>query len=387
MLDKAIKQPTRLVALDTQVFDMAQFNYQSRSFKTLMEMVQEEKIYLYLTTVNQQEIISQIKYLTEQAASAFKKLHQNFRKEANIIYNAPKYRGLLTAHLDEEELYKELIEQFNNFLKESETEILPVNTVAAEDIFAKYFKTLPPFKKGQKKHEFPDAFALASIEEKARNENRKIYVVSGDKDWLEASSQSEYLIYKESIDKLLAEIIEQEYQELDLCYKNFDDNFEAIKNDIKDSFIEKEFVLNDDFAYYAEIGSEDIEVEVDMIEIIDRSIVNIDDEDADNPLILFELKVDISYTAHIKYNSMENAFWDSEDHQYYNIENAEHTVHLKIEMPVEAELLFFRNGSYNLCLNSVESVDLDPNTFFGSIVIDPAIYYEQQWDSMHPWDI
>ena len=56
-MKQRIRQPTRLVALDTEVFDRLNFNYQSTSFKRLIELVEEEQICLYITTITHQEII------------------------------------------------------------------------------------------------------------------------------------------------------------------------------------------------------------------------------------------------------------------------------------------------------------------------------------------
>jgi PIN domain len=249
MLEKTIKQPIRLVALDTEVFDKANFNFQSKIFQKLIELVRAEKISIYLTTITHQEISEHIHRKAKQAASGFKKLHKDFREQAKIIYYSSKFQKLLNLKLEEEELLNELREQFSDFIEKSQIEILSIKTVSPEDIFAKYFKSIAPFHNGQKKHEFPDAFALAAIEEKAKKENRKIYVISGDKDWLEASNQSEHLIYKESIDKLLEDIIAQECDEIHLCYKIFEDNLEVIKEEISSIFIEGEFSLSDDFAY------------------------------------------------------------------------------------------------------------------------------------------
>lgn len=374
-----IRQPTRLVALDTEVFDSANFHYQSKFFKKLIELVKDGKVCLYLTTVTQQEVMAHIENLTQQASSSFKSLHKQFRKQAKILHNSPRFKSLLDFSLNEEELCNELKEQFNQFIKESQIEILSVDGVLAEYVFNKYFKILPPFKDGQKKYEFPDAFAIAAIEEKAKIENRRIYVISGDRDWLEASNQSEYLIYKESIDKLLTEIIEQESREVDLCYKILDDNWNEVKNEISDSFSSLDFYLSEDFAHgYVELGSESIELVVEGIKIIDKSIVDINDDEVDYPIVTFELKTEVSYTANISYSSKEYAYWDSEDDTYYGIEEVEGTVSQKILISVELEVILFRDELDNLCFNGVENIDLDPNGSIGNIMLTPDKFEETQ---------
>jgi hypothetical protein len=370
MLEKTIKQPIRLVALDTEVFVQANFHFQSKTFQKLIKLVRDEIIYIYLTTITHQEICDHIHREAKQSASAFKTIHKDFRKQAKIIFNSCNFKNLLSLKLEEEVLLNELKKQFSDFINESQIEILSVESVAPEYVFSKYFKSIPPFNQGKKKYEFPDAFAIAAIEIKAKLENKKIYVISGDKDWLEACNQSDHLIYRESIDKLLDDIVAQEGDEIHLCHKIFEDNLEVIKEEISSIFIEGEFSLSDDFAYgYLEPGSEYIEVVVDLINIIDKSIVDINNEEVEFPIITFELKTDISYTAHISYDSTEYAFWDSEDHAYYNIKNVTGKSKQKIVISVELEILLFRDESHNLCFNAIENVDLDTNGSIGTIVL------------------
>lgn len=385
-MKQRIRQPTRLVALDTEVFDRANFNYKSTSFKKLIELVKENKICLYITKITHQEIIDHISQAAQQAALAFKNLHKEFRKQAKIIHSSVKFNNLLYSSINSEDLFNELKEQFDIFLEETEIEILTLDNLSVENIFSKYFKNLPPFNAGKKKHEFPDAFAIAAIEAKAKVENKKIYIISGDKDWLEACNHIDNLIYTADIDKFLADIINQEYQEIDVCYKIFDDNLNTIKEQIEDDFVQKEFTLDDDFSYCVDFGSEEIDIDVDKIEIIDRYIVSIDDSEVEYPLLIFELKADISYTAHISYDSTEYAFWDSEDEIYYNLERIKGKVQQKISMSIEVEILLFRDESYNLCLNAVEYVDLDPNGSIGTIMLTPEKfeYIPDDFDSCFP---
>ncbi len=390
MLEESIEQPLYLVALDTEVFDKHKFNYQSKSFEKLIEMVHEKKIYLYLTTINQQEIISHIKRSTEEAALAFKRIYKDFRKQASIIYNSAKYKELLNTHFDKEEFYKELIEKFNNFLTESNTEILPIDSVSVEEIFDKYFNNIPPFKNGQKKHEFPDAFALAAIEEKAKDENEKIYVITGDKDWQDYISLSNHLIHIESIDKFLGYIIKEEskYKDLNLCYEILENNFIEIAKRIEYSFTSKEFVFSDYFDNGDfEVGSEEIDfITVDSIEVIEQYIIDIDDKNSENPVVTFELMVRIIYTANVSYNSTENAFWDGEDEIYYgNLRYIEGKVKQENCLPIEAIVQLSRDQSSNLQFKSIEDVILDPNQSISSIELK-SDDFEVNYEAPDPYE-
>ena len=273
-------------------------------------------LYYYDYSPRNYRLISQA---AQQAALAFKNLHKDFRKQAKIIHSSVKFKHFLSSCINTEELFNELKEQFDNFLEESEIEILTLENLSVDNIFSKYFKNIPPFNQGKKKHEFPDAFAIAAIEAKAKIENKRIYIISADKDWCDACNHIDNLIYIESIDKFLADTISQEYKEIDICYQILDDHLNTIKEQIEDSFVQKEFTLDDELSYCVDFGSEEIDIDVDTINIIDRYIVSIDDSEVENPLLTFELKVDISYTAHISYNSTEYAFWDSKSRSSLSI--------------------------------------------------------------------
>ncbi|MEH2088380.1 PIN domain-containing protein [Nostoc sp.] len=366
METQALKQPTRLVALDTEIFNKAKFNYQSTSFRQLTKLAKDKKIALYLTTINQQEILSQLEKYSNESVLALKSLHKDFRKKAFIIHNSNRYRHLLNLRLNEQDLYKELIEQYNNFIKEAEVNILSVDTVPVEDIFNKYFNFTPPFKHGEKKYEFPDAFAIAAIEIKAKSEDRIIYVISGDKDWKDAVCLNENLIYQENIDEFLEEIItiEKESEEIDLCNEILEDNLPKIEAIISNNFIIKEFSFSSYFDNgLFEPGSENIDfVEVDAIEVIEKYIVDIDDEDAENPVVTFELIVKVSYAADVSFNSTENAVWVGEDETYYgDLRHIEGKVQQQSILPVEVIIQLSRDKSYNLQFNSLHEAILDPN--------------------------
>ena len=68
------------------------------------------------------------------------------------------------------------------------------NDVSVE-VLRRYYATEPPFGFSEnKKYEFPDAFALLSLEDIARQENRLLLCVSPDKGWQSFAEQSDFLV-------------------------------------------------------------------------------------------------------------------------------------------------------------------------------------------------
>ena len=88
-------------------------------------------------------------------------------------------------------------EQFESFRDAVNGEVVPalgVNDRTGE-ILDRYFSVLTPFEnKDAKKSEFPDAFALMSLEAYAQREGMSILCVSGDKGWANFCAGSERLV-------------------------------------------------------------------------------------------------------------------------------------------------------------------------------------------------
>ena len=68
-------------------------------------------------------------------------------------------------------------------------------------VFEKYFMDQPPFHSENKKHEFPDAFALSMIEEYCRQKDISCYALSHDKDILAYTSP--YLVAEKDLGTLI----------------------------------------------------------------------------------------------------------------------------------------------------------------------------------------
>lgn len=86
-------------------------------------------------------------------------------------------------------------------------EIVPAShpaTVPAE-VLRRYFATEPPFEAGEKKkHEFPDAFALLSLEAWAAQRGALLLCVSADKGWRDFAAQSPHLVWVDDLNNALS---------------------------------------------------------------------------------------------------------------------------------------------------------------------------------------
>ncbi|MEG5173881.1 PIN domain-containing protein [Microcoleus sp. B3-D7] len=380
-----IKPPPRLVALDTQVFDSYNFNYNSKVFRTLVELAQQGKIRLLLTSVTLHEIrahITEGAVLTskaiEQAINDLKKKRfkpQGDTKRVKISANS----GLLNEFKKKvqelapnfDQINQELLDQLEAFLQETDFKIIEVDRVSVVDIFENYFSGTPPFGEGKKKYEFPDAFALLALQKEAQDRNRIIYVVSGDSDWEKFCSSSEDLSLIGKLDELLETIIrETDSDEVDECYELYSDKEDEIKGYIQNNFSALNFSIDLSGSSLIEWGSEEIEVEVNSVDIIDSSLVNIDDSEADQPSVVFELEAEVHYDAKVSYESLEYAIYDREDDMYYGGKKIDTVFTQSLKLNVEVTLTLSRDKDYSLCDADIEDITIDPNNTLGEIVID-----------------
>lgn len=80
-----------------------------------------------------------------------------------------------------------------------------ISPTLAKEILRRYFGTEAPFEENeQKKSEFPDGFALISLEEMAKSAQKIIVCVSADKGWQAYAAQSDWLVCVADLDVALS---------------------------------------------------------------------------------------------------------------------------------------------------------------------------------------
>lgn len=88
---------------------------------------------------------------------------------------------------------KIIAEAFDALLDEellnANTNIIEYPVIDSEQIFKKYFEGTFPINTGEKKHEFPDAIALLSVEAWCSKNKTECIIFSKDKDFLKAKPE------------------------------------------------------------------------------------------------------------------------------------------------------------------------------------------------------
>lgn len=214
------------ITIDTEIFERTGFRIETGLFKTLAQFKNSDT-QVVVSDVIHHEVLSHIeKRHTETKAAAIKTLNNALQQ---LIVTAEQVQKV-EAHLDGIDGLSHAEMRLKNFYESVGAELIKSKDyLDIERLVSNYFESKPPFaESGTKKHEFPDAIALLSLEAWARKNHQHLLVVSHDGDWKRFCEQSNVMDCVED----LAEAINK-FQEIDR-------QIEAIIDALKNSLIKKE---------------------------------------------------------------------------------------------------------------------------------------------------
>lgn len=97
--------------------------------------------------------------------------------------------------------------QIDEYIRTIGIEVVPATGAVdvTGELLRRYFAVEPPFEgKEKKKHEFPDAFALLSLEAFAKKRNKLLLCISPDQGWREFAVHSDALVCVPDLDEALS---------------------------------------------------------------------------------------------------------------------------------------------------------------------------------------
>lgn len=296
--------PVSLVFLDSSEYISCNFDYENPLFQALRSRIDIGEVYLGITKVT----IGEIKNKIHEGVLEAKQALQSARKKARILRNYRKGEAnFLFSELDIETIEKELIGQFEDFLKKFKTDILDYEDLNVERVFSLYFSHKAPFGLGKKKNEFPDAFSLEILEGWAESESSTVYVVSQDKDMKEGVKNYSKLEHVGSIADLISHLSFKYEKLAPLCIKGYEFARNAIDQIIKDDFSNRGFYVEDQPGDVHNIF--DIEVED-----YEPTLLSVEQKEKEASIIAtFEVIATIEFRAEISYDDLATASYDSED--------------------------------------------------------------------------
>jgi PIN domain len=276
------------IFLDANVFIGQGYQYGSTAFRQIISLAQAQEIFVYLTDITIREVEANI-------TKDLYKAHQTFegqRNRADIrilksIIEAPLH-GLFNG-FDAEQAKEVLITQFRKCLEDMRVRVLYVSQVSIDDIFSKYFAKTPPFGEGDKKAEFPDAFALAALEAWCKEYSERLYVISADGDMISACSESQMLRSVPSLPEFL-DLLTKGEELAEIANQIFEAHREEITQHIKSA---AQYI----HPYYEPYGEVQYTY-INGVEILKHYLLEVEGTKA-----VFEIMANISYSAQVRYRN------------------------------------------------------------------------------------
>ncbi len=276
------------VFLDTEVFERNNFDFQSRSFKKLISLVQEGTAIVHLTQITRKEIEAHIVSRIDEALGILKKVSKERAVQHLSKLPAPPFQPI-QRNLDPQPLRQAGQATFETFIIDARADVIPVDTVRINEVFDQYFGSMAPFHMASKKSEFPDAFALAAIRQWCQQTNNRIYVISNDKGFIDSCEGSNDLISLTTLDELLDLAARQAEQ----LYAFAIDLFEKFKGEILENLKEE---FEGIFIYLDEAESDVSDTEVKEVDLEEVLAISVEPNEA-----LFEISADVTFTVNYSY--------------------------------------------------------------------------------------
>lgn len=315
------------IILDTNIFIKENF-LDGKRIRELLKLSEEEKIKIVMTVIAVAEVKSRYRTFTRKAVQNLNEYKNQF--ESRVLRNSSVgkkiYDRIVSKDIENEFNYK-----FDAILKKSKVIIIDYSDLNIGNVFEKYFKNEFPFGGGDKKNEFPDAFALDLIEKWCIDQKIKCRIFSSDKDFL--NYQSDHLEitknYESYLDQKLQYYLTQE-ERISVLNEVFENSSEKIDDAIETWY---RYILDDNSLYYSFVWVEIHHIDVTEVTVNKKSykIVAIDDES-----IEIEIEADLTFTVDLTIDDENYSYYDSEDKETYYFETTTEEVKRNVTAKVSA---------------------------------------------------
>lgn len=345
----------KIVFLDTNIFESQNF-LKGRNLNTLCRYAVNSSIELKITDIIYKELIQRISVNVNRA----KKIHKDYQKQLNgdgrilrnsndfeSLYNFPKFNSV--------EIKKEIGKKLDVFITKNNIEIINSDIANIEDVFTKYFNTEAPFKDGNKKHEFPDAFIFSTIENWAIANERDVFLISSDNDInnieFESGKVDTSFDLTQILEKFSKEINKEHSDYIESKIENF---IEDIKNKLSEDYkIDIEDSVNQNLYKLYEYESASIVSEVIVKNIIVNS-TTLNSLEL-NESFSYEIDFEIDFEIEINYIDLSCASYDKEDDKWFGYEEINKTLDYKADCIANAIFWYeFDEASDNISFKEIE---------------------------------
>jgi hypothetical protein len=184
------------ITIDTNIFDQNHLKLDEGLLKHLRQF--KDKLTQYVLS---EVIAGELKrHLTRQAQQAKDALASATRKvgDSELLFEQ-RYWDLLEKS-DTPNAVEAAQRRFDRFLEATGCEIISANKADMDRLIKMYFDPSAPFETSKnKKNEFPDAIALITMEDWAKQNNKKLLAITKDQGWIEFAAESDWIYTEQDL--------------------------------------------------------------------------------------------------------------------------------------------------------------------------------------------
>jgi hypothetical protein len=352
-----MKLDTQNIFLDTSTFEQNNFLI-GKKLNTLLNHTGDNSINVFSSEIAIKELKERVRKKIAKAKAEIKKFRNTKPKSVEIFRNTETYEifdQVWKIKFDDE--VEKINLKIDDLIKNTPIQLIETNGIDIDEVFNKYFNNKAPFKEGDKKYEFPDAFILASIEKWCIENNSKMIIISNDKDWL--NYESKFIIKIKELDELLIKIanhkeITLKEQKLEFIQKIYSTSFEHLEKELN------EFIENHG---YLDTGEADL-IKYEISEFVwgKHDITDLGEEYAK-----LKANVNIKIKVWVSYEDYSKGYYDNEDNVWHFVETIKDTFEKEIEVPIRLEVVFeLESKDYDInieTLNNDETIRLELNIY------------------------
>jgi hypothetical protein len=339
--------------LDTEIFRRENLIFDAAHFQRLLELVTEGVLSVYLTDFVVGEVKSAIEKSFDEAYERL--IDGDLRRTLAFVGLSHPLLKAKRHSQEVEEIVSRRLRDFDDLLVNLKARVVPTDNVRAEELRRRYFDLIPPFgARKDKRHEFPDAISLLSLESWSEDHGHDIYVVSGDKGLREAAALTSRLKPMERLANLIEAALAHKEGERKAraAMQAIEALLEKIQEEISQAFCAMAFSVD-------ELESEVQDVVVDTVEVVGSFFVALDGARA-----TIEVDADVSFSADVTYADPDQTAYDSESGGYLVFGYREVGVHR--ETTVKSQVVLELDVEHP-DLSSVEEVSIDEDLIYISL--------------------
>ena len=288
------------ITIDTCIFERENFNLENGLLSRFDQFSRTPDIKFIISDIVFREIISHMEEKTKSAISNYNKALKNglFYRIDNDI-TEEKIKKIKTWN--ERDLVKTRLEEY---AYKTGLQVIPAKNIDIQKIIKQYFNKKPPFSE-KKKDEFPDALALQSLENWATEKNKKVLVISCDKDWQAYCQNNTNLICVKKIEEALSSLYKSKSFILQLfkdIFSNYD-KYESLMNRINEEIMNSSDRLSIDIDVTSSCKYNEDYLEFDFLDVLfpDADSIEIIDYDEDQKIASFSIPAELTFTIESGY--------------------------------------------------------------------------------------